>query len=180
MVGIDCAEVGTRCLSTWETENQKQQLSICRSSTTGKRYGAGLTVKRPETDCEFQHCHIHCGGFDLGRYARQPGWCSLPSLIRPCGLPSARIPPDRDLAGGTSCTISLRFSSLKIAPGGIPSSADKWVVDTTRAVERMASHQNAYTVTGIHTLGRDRIRCVIKCRALRNQLSPVQKDVVCN
>ena len=67
--------------------------------------------------------------------AQQPGWYSLPIPIRPCGLPSARIPPDRDLAGGTSCTISLRFSSLKIVPGEILSSADKWAVNTTRTVE---------------------------------------------
>jgi len=55
--------------------------------------------------------------------------------IRPCGLPSASISPGRDQAEGTSCTINLRFSSLKIAPGEILSSADKWEVSTTRAIE---------------------------------------------
>ena len=33
-----------------------------------------------------------------------------PLPIRPCGLPSLRNPPDRDRAGGTSCTIGTRFS----------------------------------------------------------------------
>jgi len=48
------------------------------------------------------------------------------------------IPPDRDRAGGTSCTISSRFSSLKIAPGRIPSSADKWALNTTQPVELLS------------------------------------------
>jgi len=54
------------------------------------------------------------------------GLVFLPFLGRCYALPSVGNPPDQDQPEGASCPIGLRFSSLKIALGGTPSSAAKW------------------------------------------------------
>ncbi len=75
------------------------------------------------------------GGFDSDGALNSPGGVYFPVLSGPAGCPQPGFRLVGTVLAVHPCTVSPQFSSMKIAPGEILSSADKREVNPTRAIE---------------------------------------------